>query len=72
MDGSLPSRITATVLGLAADIEREFISAKTTEALARRKAEGKQLGRPKGSKSKKVRLDDHKGMILDYLKERGE
>jgi DNA invertase Pin-like site-specific DNA recombinase len=72
MDGSLPSRITATVLGLAADIEREFISAKTTEALARRKAEGKPLGRPKGSKSKKVRLDDHKGMILDYLKERGE
>jgi DNA invertase Pin-like site-specific DNA recombinase len=35
MDGSLPSRITATVLGLAAEIEREFISARTTEALAR-------------------------------------
>src|SRR5919198_5559025 len=25
LDGSLPSRITATVLGLAAEIEREFI-----------------------------------------------
>ena len=39
MDGSLNSRITAVVLGLAAEIEREFISARTTEALARRKAE---------------------------------
>jgi DNA invertase Pin-like site-specific DNA recombinase len=68
MDGSLPSRITATVLGLAAEIEREFISARTTEALARRKAEGKPLGRPKGSKAKKVRLDEYRDLILSYLK----
>jgi DNA invertase Pin-like site-specific DNA recombinase len=33
MDGSL-SRITAVILGLVAEIEREFISARTTEALA--------------------------------------
>ena len=51
MDGSLNSRITAVVLGLAAEIEREFISARTTEALAKRKAEGKTLGRPKGAVS---------------------
>jgi hypothetical protein len=30
MDGSLNSKITAVVLGLAAEIEREFISARTT------------------------------------------
>jgi len=29
LDGSLPSRITATVLGLAAEIEREFIAMRT-------------------------------------------
>jgi DNA invertase Pin-like site-specific DNA recombinase len=68
MDSSLPSRITATVLGLAAEIEREFISARTTEALARRRAEGKPLGRPKGSKAKKVRLDEHRETIISYLK----
>ena len=68
MDDSLPSRITATVLGLAAEIEREFISARTTEALARRRAEGKPLGRPKGSQAKKVRLDEHRGTIISYLK----
>lgn len=48
MNDSLNSRITAVVLGLAAEIEREFISARTTEALARRKSLGLPLGRPKG------------------------
>ena len=46
LDGSMQSRITATVLGLAAEIERELIVLRTTEALAKRKAEGKTLGRP--------------------------
>ncbi len=39
LDDSMQSRITSTVLGLAAEIEREFISLRTTEALAKRKAE---------------------------------
>ncbi len=67
MDGSLNSRITAVVLGLAAEIEREFISARTTEALARRKAEGLPLGRPKGSKSEVHKLDKHKDKIHEML-----
>ena len=70
MNDSLPSRITATatVLGLAAEIEREFISARTVEALARRKAQGLPLGRPKGAKAKKVKLDEHRETIISYLK----
>lgn len=67
MDGSLNSRITAVVLGLAAEIEREFISARTTEALARRKAEGKPLGRPKGRVSEVHKLDKDKAKIEDML-----
>src|SRR5215831_13818862 len=39
LDGSLPSRITATVLGLAAEIERECIALRTREALAKRRAD---------------------------------
>jgi DNA invertase Pin-like site-specific DNA recombinase len=46
LDRSMQSRITATVLGVAAEIEREFISLWTTEALAKRKAEGKPLVGP--------------------------
>ena len=67
MDGSLNSRITAVVLGLAAEIEREFISARTTEALARRRAEGLPLGRPKGSKSETHKLDSEKARIEEML-----
>jgi DNA invertase Pin-like site-specific DNA recombinase len=68
MDGSLNSRITAVVLGLAAEIEREFISTRTTEALARRKAAGLPLGRPKGSVNVHKALDVHKDKIIELLK----
>ena len=44
LDQSLPATITATILGLAAQIEREFISARTKEALERRKAAGLPVG----------------------------
>ena len=49
MDGSMQATITATILGLAAQIEREFISLRTKEALVKCKNDGKKLGRPKSS-----------------------
>ena len=67
MDGSIQSTITATILGLAAQIEREFISTRTKEALAKRKDEGVKLGRPKGQ-SQLLKLDNFKDEILGYLK----
>jgi DNA invertase Pin-like site-specific DNA recombinase len=67
LDGSMQSRIAATVLGLAAEIEREFISLRTTEALAKRKAAGYPLGRPKGSRAPRVKLDDKADDIRRYL-----
>jgi DNA invertase Pin-like site-specific DNA recombinase len=66
LDGSMQSRITSTVLGLAAEIEREFISIRTREALAKRKAEGVKLGRPKGPASR-LHLDEHDVAIRGYL-----
>ncbi len=57
LDGSIQSRITATVLGLAAEIERELISQRTSEALAKRKAAGKPLGRPEGRTATNLKLD---------------
>jgi hypothetical protein len=35
LDGSMQSRITATMLNLAAEIERELMSQRPSEALAR-------------------------------------
>ncbi|EAW36286.1 recombinase family protein [Lyngbya sp. PCC 8106] len=67
LDGSMSSRITATVLGLAAEIERELISLRTTEALAKCKAEGQKLGRPKGQKAVHLKLDEKEAEIRGYL-----
>ena len=49
LDQTISSKILSMVLCMAAEIERDLISQRTKEALARRKAEGKPLGRPKGS-----------------------
>jgi DNA invertase Pin-like site-specific DNA recombinase len=68
MDGSLNSKKTAVVLGLAAEIEREFVSARTIEALAKRKATGLPLGRPKGGVSTEKKLDKRKDEISELLK----
>lgn len=67
MDGSMQATITATILGLAAQIEREFISARTKEALAKSKIEGTILGRPKGQ-AEILKLDVFQDEILGYLK----
>jgi DNA invertase Pin-like site-specific DNA recombinase len=70
LDGSMQSRVTATVLGLAAEIEREMISLRTTEALAKRKATGLPLGRPKGAHAPRRRLDAKATEIQSYLAKR--
>lgn len=67
MDGSMQATITATILGLAAHIEREFISARTKEALSKRKKDGIKLGRPKGE-SEFLKLDDFHDEITGYFK----
>ena len=55
------------VYGLVAEMEKDFISVRTKEALARKKAEGVILGRPKG-KPKISKLDKLKDRIGDLRK----
>lgn len=53
-----------------AEAEREYISIRTKQGLAAARAQGKQLGRPKGSKNKKSRvLDPFKPQIKHYLEQ---
>ena len=47
----IQSKVLAFAFALSAEIERNLISQRTREALARLKAEGKPVGRPKGSRS---------------------
>lgn len=67
MDGSMQATITATILGLAAQIEREFISARTKEALSKSKMDGIKLGRPKGQ-ADLLKLDAFHDEIIGYIK----
>lgn len=48
VDGTLQSTVLVTAFGLAAEIERAFISQRTKDALQSRKSKGVILGRPKG------------------------
>ncbi len=65
-DNTMQSKIVAVVLGLVAEIERDFISSRTKEALAKRKAEGMKQGRPMGG-AKNLKLDKHADKIDSYL-----
>lgn len=56
LGSDISSKVLAFAFGLSAEIERNLISQRTKEALARKKAEGVILGRPKGSKSKTKKL----------------
>lgn len=51
LGGDIQSKVLAFAFALTAEIERNLISQRTKEALARKKSEGIILGRPKGSKS---------------------
>ena len=51
LGSDITSKVLAFAFGLSAEIERNLISQRTKEALARIKAEGKHVGRPQGSRN---------------------
>jgi DNA invertase Pin-like site-specific DNA recombinase len=65
LDQSMQSKIIAMAFSMAAEIERDLISQRTTEALRFRKAQGLPLGRPRGPG--KSKLDPYRPEIEGLL-----
>ena len=70
LGNNINSKVLAFAFGLSAEIERNLISQRTKEALARRKSEGQTLGRPKGSLSKETKLTGKEEEIKDLLRKK--
>ena len=66
MNGTVQAKVMSTMLSLFAELERDFISQRTKEALRAKKTQGVKLGRPKGPG--KSKLDEHKEDIIAHLK----
>jgi DNA invertase Pin-like site-specific DNA recombinase len=60
------SKIVITLFSLFAELERDLISLRTREALAAKKAQGQQLGKPKGT-IQKSKFDQNLSRIQELL-----
>ncbi len=67
----IQSKVLAFAFGLSAEIERNLISQRTKDALARKRAEGVQLGRPKGKSSKSSYKLKEKEKVIAKLRANG-
>ncbi|MGN7787714.1 master DNA invertase Mpi family serine-type recombinase [Niabella sp. 22666] len=70
LGSDISSKVLAFAFGLSAEIERNLISQRTKEALARKRAEGVILGRPKGRKSSKTKLTGQEKRIKELLEKK--
>jgi DNA invertase Pin-like site-specific DNA recombinase len=70
LGNDINSKVLAFAFGLSAEIERNLISQRTKEALARLKSEGIYIGRPRGAKSKEIKLTGKADKIKKMLAQR--
>ena len=69
LGNNIQSQILAFAFSLSAQIERDLISQRTKEGLARRRAEGKALGRKKGGRNSRYKLTGKEPLIRTMLEQ---
>lgn len=67
LGADIQSKVLAFAFSLSAEIERQLISQRTKEALARLKSEGVILGRPEGSKGSYTKLTSRADKVKSML-----
>lgn len=63
LGSDIQSKVLAFAFGLSAEIERNLISQRTKQCLARLRAENKHIGRPKGKKNTMTKLTGKEELI---------
>lgn len=63
---NVQSKVLAFAFSLVAELERDLISMRTREALARLRVSGKKLGRPVGSVTRNHKLDPYYDRIVRW------
>ena len=59
LDQSPMGKMMTAILSAFAEMERDLISQRTIEGIARAKKEGKRIGRPFGSHNEKFKIDEN-------------
>ncbi len=67
LGADIQSKVLAFAFALAAEIERNLISQRTKEALARIKSGGRKLGRQHGSRNKRHVMDGKENALRQML-----
>ena len=62
------AKLLLAIYSYFAEAERDFISMRTKQGMASARAQGKHVGRPKGSRDKNRVLDPYREQIRDYLR----
>lgn len=67
LEDTIQSKVLVTVMGLAAEIERDLLRQRTKEGLRRAVANGKRLGHQRGVPNTHHKLDGMESLISDGL-----
>lgn len=67
LGADIQSKVLAFAFGLSAELSKQLLQERVRESLARLKAKGKKLGRPRGASSKKLKLQRNQKRLNELV-----